>query len=218
MKNIILILLFGLSSVVACSQTNGDVVGEWYNAKEDVMITLFEDGQTVSGKITWMKFPNDENGKPKTDSLNSDEKLRGRARIGMVMMSGFSHIAGKIWDNGSLYDYEKGKTYTGMMTLKDENTLNLRGYRLLSFIGGSSSTWTRNVDGYIAGNEITGKQNSLTQLRKDIMKIIKIIEDISLQPAKEIIQKIEKENLLIKLRDDLKVIIVNIEELKKAEQ
>ena len=30
-------------------------------------------------------------------------------------------------------------------------------------------------------------------------------------------KKIEKENLLIKLRDDLKVIIVKIEELKKAE-
>ena len=217
MKNIILTWLFAISSVFAFAQTNADVVGEWYNTEEDVMITLFEDGQTVSGKITWMKFPNDENGNPKTDSLNPDEKLRTRARMGMGIMSGFSHIAGKVWDNGSLYDFKKGKTYSGMMTLKDANTLNLRGYTVFSFIGRSSSTWTRNVDGHIARNKTIAKENSLTQLREDLMKIIETIENISVKPAKEIIQKIEKENLLIKLRDDLKVVLVEIERLKKAE-
>ena len=218
MKNLILILLLALSSVVAFSQTNADVVGEWYNTKEDVIITLFEDEQTVSGKITWMKFSNDDNGKPKKDTLNPDEKLRGRTRVGMVIMNGFSHIAGKIWDNGSLYDYKNGKTYSGMMTLKDANTLNLRGYTLLSFIGRSSSTWTRSVDGYINREKTISKENSLTQLREDLLKVIGVIESISLKPAKEVIDKIEKENLLIKLNNDLKGIILNIEELKKAEQ
>ena len=216
MKNTILILLFAVSSVFAFAQTNADVVGEWYNSEEDVMITLFEDGQTVSGKITWMKLPNHENGKPKTDPLNPDEKLRSRARMGMVMMSGFTHIAGKVWDNGILYDPKKGKTYSGMMTLKDANTLDLRGYIGFSFIG-SSSTWTRNLDREILRNITIEKENSLIQLKEDLMKIIETIESISLKPAEEIIQKIEKENLLIKLRDDLKVIIAKIEELKKAE-
>jgi len=209
MKNTILTLLFVVSSVFAFAQTNADVVGQWYNAEKDAVITLFEDGQTVSGKITWMKFPNDENGNPKTDPLNPDEKLRTRARIGMVMMSGFTHIAGKVWDNGKLYDLKKGKTYSGMITLKDANTLNLRGYTGFSFIGRSSSTWTRN------GEARNG--TSLTQLREDLMKIIETIENISVKPVKEIIQKIQKENLLIKLRDDLKGIIVKIEELKETE-
>ena len=217
MKNIILTLLFAVSSIFVFAQTNADVVGQWYNAEKDAVITLFEDGQTVSGKITWMKFPNDENGKPKTDPLNPDESLRARSRIGMIMMSGFSHIAGKVWDNGSLYDPKKGKTYSGMMTLKDENTLNLRGYIGFSFIGRSSSTWTRNLAGDIFRNETIGKRNVLTQLREDLMKIIEIIENISLKPAKEIIQKIEKENLLIKLREDLMKIIQKIEEIKNAE-
>jgi uncharacterized protein (DUF2147 family) len=194
MKNIILILLFGLSSVFVFGQSNADVVGEWYNAKEDVIITLFEAGQTVSGKITWMKFPNDENGKSKTDTVNSDEKLRGRARIGMVIMSGFTHIAGKMWDNGSLYDYKKGKTYSGMMTLKDANTLNLRGYIGFSFIGRSSSTWTRTLDRYMPIEKTIGKENLLNQLREDLIKVIGILEVVSLKPAKEIINKIEKEN------------------------
>jgi len=145
MKNTILILLFAVSSVFAFAQTNADVVGEWYNAEKDAIITLFEDGETVSGKITWMKFPDDENGNPKTDPLNPDEKLRSRARMGMVMMSGFAYDEDNVWDDGELYDPKKGKTYSGMVTLKDENTLDLRGYIGFSFIG-RSSTWTRKLD------------------------------------------------------------------------
>ena len=74
-----------------------------------------------------MKFPNDKNGNPKTDLLNPDEKLRARARMGMVMMHSFVHIEAKVWGNGKLYDPKKGKTYSGMVTLTDEKTLDLRG-------------------------------------------------------------------------------------------
>ena len=216
MKNVILILLFAVSSVFAFAQTNADVVGQWYNSKGDAVITLFEEGQTVSGKITWMKFPNDENGNPKTDPLNPDEKLRSRARMGVVMMSGFSHIAGKVWDNGSLYDFKTGKTFSGMITLKDTNTLDLKGYTGLSFIVRSSSTWSRYLGGDMLTEEVV-KENSLITLRDDLIRIIELIETISIKPAKDIIQQIEKEDLLIKLRDDLKVVLVEIERLKKAE-
>ena len=65
--------------------------------------------------------------------------------MGMVMMNSFSHIEGKVWDNGKLYDPKKGKTYTGRITLTDSNTLDLRGYIGFSFIG-RSSTWTRKLD------------------------------------------------------------------------
>lgn len=145
MKKIYSVLLFVFASLLAFSQSNNDVVGEWYNAEKDAVITLFEDGETISGKITWMKFPNDENGNPKTDPLNPDEKLRNRARLGMVMMNNFTLTEDNVWDDGELYDPKKGKTYSGMITLKDANTLDLRGYIGFSFIG-RSSTWTRKLD------------------------------------------------------------------------
>ena len=145
MKKITTTLLFAFIGLLAFSQTNADIVGEWYNAEKDAVITLFEDNETVSGKITWMQFPNDDNGNPKTDPLNPDEKLKSRARMGMVMLTGFAFIKDKIWDDGELYDPKKGKTYSGMMTLKDENTIDLRGYIGFSFIG-RSSTWTRKLD------------------------------------------------------------------------
>ena len=186
----------------AFAQTNADLVGQWYNAKDNIVITLFEDRQTVSGKVTWMKFPNDENGNPKTDLLNPDVSLRNRESVGMIMMSSFAHIAGNIWDNGRLYDTKKGKTYTGIINLKDKNTLNLRGYIGLSFIVRYSSTWTRYLDEDLVNNTNIKKGNLLIQLTEDLNEIIK---------------KIENENLLIQLREDLDEIIKKIEELKKAE-
>ena len=145
MKKITTTLLFSFVGLLAFSQTNADIVGEWYNAEKDAVITLFEENETVSGKITWMKFPNDDNGNPKTDPLNPDEKLKSRARMGMVIMSGFAYDEDSVWDDGELYDPKKGKTYSGMMTLKDANTLELRGYIGFSFIG-RSSTWTRKLN------------------------------------------------------------------------
>jgi uncharacterized protein (DUF2147 family) len=145
MKKITTTLLFSFVGLLAFSQTNADIVGEWYNAEKDAVITLFEENETVSGKITWMQFPNDDNGNPRTDHLNPDENLKSRARMGMVMMSGFAYDEDSVWDDGELYDPKKGKTYSGMMTLKDKNTIDLRGYIGFSFIG-RSSTWTRKLN------------------------------------------------------------------------
>ena len=213
MKNIILLHLFFSISVFAFAQTNADLVGEWYNAKDDIEITLFKDGPMVSGKITWMKLPNDKNGNPKIDLLNPDESLRTNEMLGMVIISNFSHIAGNIWDNGTLYVPEKGKSFSGIMRLKDENTLNVRGYVGFSFFERYSTTWTRVLDRY----ELVGKLNLLSQLKEDLLVIIKLIENISLKPAEEILQKIEKEKLLIKLQLDLSKLIKKIEKIKKAE-
>ena len=145
MKKITATLVLTILTLFAFSQTNADVTGEWYNVEKDAVITIFEDNNSLSGKITWMLYPNDENGNPKTDPLNPDESLRSRARLGMVMMNSFKHIEGNVWDNGKLYDPKKGKTYSGMVTLKDANTLDLRGYVGFSFLG-RSSTWTRKLD------------------------------------------------------------------------
>ena len=216
-KSVALILLFILSSVFVFGQTNTDLVGRWYNDKKDIEITLFEDGEKISGIITWMKFPNDENGNPKTDFLNPDENLRSRGLLGMTMISSFSHIEGRVWDNGSLYSPKKGKTYSGMMTLKDSETLDLKGYIFLSFIVRTSSTWTRIIDDEIVPKVELRNKPLLIQLKEDCKEMIKIIESISLKPAEEVFQKIEKEKLLIKLQLDLSKVIKKIEKIKKAE-
>ena len=217
MKKITTTLLLTFVGLFVFAQTNADLIGQWYNAKDDIVLTLFEVNETISAKITWMKFPNDENGNPKTDLLNPDESLRNRSIIGALMMYDLTYIAGNIWDNGSLYIPKTGKIYSGMMRLKNEKTLNIRGYVGFSFFERYSSTWTRVLESDKFTNETVREENLLTQLRKDLVDIIKLIENISLKPAEEILQKIEKENLLIKLQLDLSKVIKKLEELKKAE-
>jgi uncharacterized protein (DUF2147 family) len=216
MKKITITLLLVFLALLGFSQTNTDILGEWYNVKKDVIITLYEEKETVSGKITWMKFPNYDDGNPKTDPFNADEKLKSRARMGMIVMYDLTYIAGNIWDNGSLYIAAEGKTYSGMMRLKNENTLNIRGYVGFSIFERYSSTWTRVLARDKFRNNILEKESLLTQLGLDLMEIIKLIENISLKPAEEILQKIENENLLIMLKLDLSKIIEKIEKIKKA--
>ena len=141
MKKLFL-LLFTVISFSSFSQKNSDVTGEWYNAEKDAIITIFEDNSTLSGKITWMLNPNDENGNPKKDPLNPNKDLRDRDRLGLVMMTNFAYQKDNVWDGGTLYDPKTGKTYSGMITLKDKNTLDLRGYVGIALLG-RTSTWTR---------------------------------------------------------------------------
>ena len=178
MKKITTTLLFSFVGFLAFSQNNANIVGEWYNDKEDVVITIFEVNQTISAKITWIKSPNDKNGNPKTDLFNPVESLRGRSRMGIIVMYDLTYIAGNIWDNGSLYIPKNGKTYSGMMRLKNENTLNIRGYIGFSFFERYSSNWTRVLDRDKFTNETVGKENLLIKLQLDLSKVIKKIEKI----------------------------------------
>mgnify|MGYP001430929496 CR=1 FL=1 len=142
MKKIILTMVIVVSSTLAFAQTNADIVGEWYNAEKDAVITLFEDNKTVSGKITWMKFPNNENGKPKTDPLNDDKSLRNRSRMGMKIMYNFTYDGDDEWDDGEIYDPKSGNTYRGTINMVSKNRLNLRGYVGISWFG-RTSHWAR---------------------------------------------------------------------------
>ncbi len=76
------------------------------------------------------------------------------------------------------------------------------------------SIWTRNLD--IPKKEVS-REGLLSQLRVDLNQVIKLVEDISLNPAKEVIKQIEQERLLAKLKKELKKIIEEIESLKQAE-
>ena len=103
-----------------------------------------ESDGTLSGKITWMKFPNNENGKPKTDPLNDDENLRSRSRMGMKIMYNFTYDGDDEWDDGEIYDPKSGNTYRGTINMVSKNRLNLRGYVGISWFG-RTSHWERKI-------------------------------------------------------------------------
>ena len=139
-------LLFGLLFSLTTLAQSDAIFGERYTAEKDAIVTIFADGNTVSGKTTWMEEPNDSKGNPKLDKENPDENLRSRKRMGLKIMQDFVYKGDNVWEDGKIYKPSNGKTYGGTATLVSKNTLELEGYLIsLPFIG-KTSTWTRKTD------------------------------------------------------------------------
>ena len=145
MKKRIALLVLVFSFTFSFAQKDA-IVGEWYTHDKEAVVTIFLEGEKISGKTTWMKESLDDKGNPKLDKLNPNEELRGRKRLGLKIMQDFIYKGDNIWEDGRIYKPDNGKTYGGTATLIDNNTLSLKGYVIgFSFIG-KSSTWTRKID------------------------------------------------------------------------
>ncbi len=125
------------------------VVGKWLNGKKTAHVEIYKSGNSYEGKIVWLKepvYPADDKkgmaGKTKVDRENPDVAQRTKPILGMVMLWGFKHIKDNLWEEGSIYDPENGKTYRCKMTLESADVLNVRGFIGISLIG-RTDTWTR---------------------------------------------------------------------------
>ena len=127
---------------VASAQTLSPL-GTWTNAEKKATFEIYKCGNKLCGKIVTLTVPNDpKTGKPKTDSMNPDPKLRNRPRLGLVFMQGFEYDDDNKWDDGKIYDPESGKTYSCYMKMNSANSMEVKGYIGFSMIG-KSQTWTR---------------------------------------------------------------------------
>jgi uncharacterized protein (DUF2147 family) len=136
----VLSVLVLFSALVA----NAQAEGKWFNQEKSAHIEIYKGvGGKLAGRIVWLKEPNDEAGKPKTDPLNPNEKLRSRSRLGMVVLSGLkASSTANYWDGGTIYDPKSGKTYSLNMTAMPDGTLKLRGYMGVSLLG-KTQVWTK---------------------------------------------------------------------------
>jgi uncharacterized protein (DUF2147 family) len=121
------------------------IIGVWKNGEGTGMVKISKNGEKYQGKIVWLKEPNDpETGKPKLDKNHPDEKVRSRPVLGLTNTWGFVYKGDKTWDEGNIYDPKNGSTYDCTIRMKDNNTLEVRGYIGISLIG-RTDTWTRQV-------------------------------------------------------------------------
>lgn len=148
MKKMILALLAMLSTTLLLAQTNGDeVVGVWKNGEGTALIKMVKNGDKYQGKIVWLKEPKDpETGQPKVDKNHPDEAVRTRPILGLTNVWGFTYNADeKEWQGGNIYDPKNGKTYDCVISMKDANTLNVRGFIMGMSMFGRTDTWVRQV-------------------------------------------------------------------------
>lgn len=128
-----------LMALAMAATTSPDaVVGRWKTETRNGIVEITRCGTSLCGKILG------SDGLTANPALkdvnNKDEKLRGRALKGLQILGGFSFKDG-VWDKGTIYNAEDGKTYGARISSIDENRLKLRGCIFVPLC--KNQTWTR---------------------------------------------------------------------------
>lgn len=141
MKKILLYLLPLLFTHVFAQTADPDVIaGSWLTASGKAIVKIYKEGNVYNGRITWLKNPLYDDGKPKVDKNNPDEKLRNTPLMGLNLLKGFVFKSGQ-WEGGTIYDPENGKNYSCRIRYRD-GMLDLRGYVGITLVG-RTQTWYR---------------------------------------------------------------------------
>lgn len=149
MKTKLIIVSLLLSAFFApnvSSQEADKVVGFWLTQYKDSQVKIFKakDGKYY-GNVKWLEEPNGDDGKPRLDKENENEKLRNKPILGLQILKGFKYDKDdKEWVDGTIYDPKNGKTYKCFMWFDegDTNTLHVKGFIGFSLLG-REVEWTR---------------------------------------------------------------------------
>ena len=118
------------------------ILGVWLTGEGKARIQITKYGDKYGGKIIWLRDPNAEDGKPKVDKRNPDEKKRTNPTLGLNNLLGFTYEGKGEYEGGTIYDPANGKTYKCVIELADDNTLKVRGYVGITMLG-RTDNWSR---------------------------------------------------------------------------
>jgi uncharacterized protein (DUF2147 family) len=105
------------------------VTGVWLTETGKSQVQIYKQGVNYSGKIIWLKEPNDPGtGKPVTDKKNTDKVLQARPLLGLISLRNFKYAGNRLWEDGRMYNHEDGKDYSCKIIMKDANTLSVKIY------------------------------------------------------------------------------------------
>lgn len=110
--------------------------GEWLVAEKSARIRIADCMGALWGVVAWEADPG-------VDSKNPDPRLRTRPTTGMPILLGMKPSAPSRWD-GSIYNSENGKFYSGGVTMISTDVLRVRGC-ILGFLCGGEN-WSRVKD------------------------------------------------------------------------
>lgn len=130
-----LVLVLVLSSAVAWAAPA--IQGDWLTDDRQAVVRIGPCGQHLCGTIARVLAtgPN----VPTRDANNPNPRLRGRALLGLPILSGFSASRAS-WTGGRAYDPKSGRSYRSTLALNGDGSLNVTGCVLVVC---RSRRWTR---------------------------------------------------------------------------
>ena len=134
-----LMLIFSFSP-----EDEGDrLVGVWAPSNGKARVKVEKIGNKYYGKIVWLREPIDPVTQlPKVDKNNPDASMQNVPLKGYRLLKDFIYSGKNEWTEGTIYDPENGSTYSCLITMKDNNTLDIRGYIGLKALG-RTDVWKR---------------------------------------------------------------------------
>lgn len=126
-----------LSTALPARAAAPNVDGLWLTDDGKAVVQIAPCGERRCGRIARVL---DTGAKvPKTDVNNPDARQRGRALLGLQVLSGFTQSAAA-WENGRAYDPKTGNSYKSSLKLNADGSLRLTGCVLFVC---RSKRWTR---------------------------------------------------------------------------
>lgn len=117
-------------------------VGLWLDHTGRGAIEIVNCGNDLCGRIVWLQQPNDPTGRPLRDTLNEDASKRGKPICGLQIIGGAKKQSDGSWDNGWIYDPEKGEHFDLELRMRSADNLQVKGYKGLKFLN-ETYQWRR---------------------------------------------------------------------------
>lgn len=121
-------------SLPAFAQSAQDAFGTWQHPENGSHVEMYKCGEGLCAKIT--KVTDGQ----KTDDKNPDASKRDRPIVGLVIMSGAKKKGDNGW-TGTLYNRADGASYSGTITVKGKDALDLTGCTAMILC--KTATWKR---------------------------------------------------------------------------
>jgi len=116
--------------------------GTWLVQDGSAKVKIEKSGGKYSGRIAWLKKPNDKYGKAVLDNKNPEVSLQNRQILGLLLLKDFIYDGDNVWTDGTIYDPDSGKTYSCKITFKNNQLIEVRGYVGISLFG-RTENWKR---------------------------------------------------------------------------
>lgn len=92
------------------------IVGVWFTENNSSKIQIYKADNQYFGKIIWIT------------SKKNEEELKVKPTLGYQIFRKFTYESKNLWSGGQVSDPRSGMIVSGKMTLKDDQTLSVRGY------------------------------------------------------------------------------------------
>ncbi len=132
---ITLVSLFAIVLTVVAQEAD-KLIGTYATEGNKAKVSITKQGNKYIGTIIWSVTPGIK------DKKNPDTALREKPLVGKVILKDFVHAGKEVWDKGTIYDPESGKTYSCKITRQSNGNLKVRGFIGISLLG-RTSEWTR---------------------------------------------------------------------------